>query len=282
MIGNQNKRKSIVELLRSQMNQSTAILACNFYNYETLKGVLLAAKALECPVMLQLTRSSIDYMGLKVAASMARNLSELLGVDSYLHLDHGDSIDLVHACLDEGFDSVMIDGSEKEFAKNVKITRTVVELAKPYGVGVEAELGYIAKLGQESAEGDGFTTPESALQFVKETGVDLLAIAIGSAHGFYKSTPNLRIDLLKSIHSALDIPLVLHGSSGIPDDQIRQAVSNGICKVNIATEVKNIFMKTLKATLIENDDIDLRKVFPFATDSVKLLLEKKLKVVSIS
>ena len=277
-----NNKKSILEVLRGHMNQPTAILAVNFYNYETLKGVLLAAKALKLPVMLQLTRSSIDYLGLSVAVSMARSLSKYMEVETYIHLDHGDSVDLVRACLDEGFDSVMIDGSEKTFAENIKITKTVVELAKPYGVPVEAELGYIPKLGQSSNEDDGFTNPETAFQFVNETEIDSLAIAIGSAHGFYEKTPNLRIELLKSIHSVLDIPLVLHGSSGIPDVQIRQAISNGICKVNIATEVKNTFMKTLKESLTTNDDIDLRKVFPVATDAVRMLLKEKLKVVSTS
>lgn len=276
------KMMKIGEKLASLKEQPNALLAVNFYNYETLKGVILAASSLEQPVILQLTQSSIDYMGVQSAVAMARSLSESYGVQSYIHLDHGGNIELVKKCLDEGFDSVMIDGSEMPFDENVEITRKVVELAKPYGAAVEAELGYIAKLGQKSDSLAGFTTPEEASEFVKKTGVDSLAIAIGSAHGFYKQTPRLQIDLLKTINKSVKVPLVLHGSSGIPDEQIKEAIANGICKVNIATEVKDTFMRTLKTILNSSDEIDLRRVFPGAIDSVSELLSHKLKVVSLN
>src|SRR5690606_22937290 len=140
-------------------------------------------------------------------------------------------------------------------------------------------LGFVAKLGQ--AQGNGaFTHPDEAARFVGETGVDALAVAIGSAHGFYNEPPRLQLDLLSRIHAATPAPLVLHGSSGIPADQLRQAIALGIAKVNLATETKNTFMCTLRDILAQSDEIDLRKVFPRATQSVVDLIEEKIDLVS--
>lgn len=268
---------TIKELLLQCQKEGTAVLATNFYNFETLTAVMKAAQAVEAPVMLQLTRSSIDYMGLDVAVRMAREAISDYGLQGYIHLDHGGSVELVQRCLDAGFDSVMIDASEKPFAENVETTRKVVEMAAAYGVPVEAELGYVAKLGQE--QGGGFTTPEEAKTFVDETGVDSLAVAIGSAHGFYKQPPHLDIPRLKAIHAATPVCLVLHGSSGIPHDQVREAIANGIVKVNLATEIKDTFMRALKQILLSTDEIDLRKVFPKAVTPVVDLLCGKYRMV---
>jgi tagatose 1,6-diphosphate aldolase GatY/KbaY len=261
----------LLELKRSRK----AILATNFYNLETLKGILQAASEVHLPVILQLSKSSIDYIGVEMAVAMARQGLADYGVEGWLHLDHGDSIELVKRCLSAGFDSVMIDASEKDFEANVKITSQVVDLAKKYGANVEAELGYVAKLGQIQ-EGKTFTQPEEALRFVELTGIDALAVAIGSAHGFYKEKPNLRIDILTQIQEVTPSVLVLHGSSGIPPEMLKEAVIHGISKVNLATEIKDAFMKTLKSHLNTTDEIDLRKVFPVAIDSVTDLVRNKL------
>ena len=264
---------TIKELLLKCQREKTAVLATNFYNFETLTAVMKAAQIAEAPVMLQLTRSSIDYMGIDVAVKMARQAITDYGLQGYIHLDHGGSVELVQRCLDAGFDSVMIDASEKPFEENVETTCKVVEMAKAYGVPVEAELGYVAKLGQE--QGGGFTTPEDARRFVDATGVDSLAVAIGSAHGFYKQPPHLDIPRLAAIHAATPVCLVLHGSSGIPHPMVQEAIANGIVKVNLATEIKDTFMRALKNLLLTTDEIDLRKVFPKAvTPTVDLLVEK--------
>ena len=268
---------NVKQLLKNCQQSKCAVLATNFYNFETLQGVMRAAQATDSPVLLQLTRSSIDYMGLKQAVAMARQAISDYGVNGWIHLDHGGSVELVERCLDAGFDSVMIDASEENFDVNVATTRRVVELAAPYGVNVEAELGYVAKLGQQ--QGGGFTTPEEAKLFVEQTGVDALAVSIGSAHGFYKQAPKLDIERLAQIHAATDVALVLHGSSGIPHDMVQQAISNGIVKVNLATEIKDMFMRNLKSILTTTDEIDLRKVFPKATDAVVELLKEKYGVV---
>ena len=159
-------------------NQKRGILATNFYNYETLEGVLLAAKETDQPLILQLTKNSIDYMGLQVAFNLAKTMLDKHGVEGWIHLDHGNSYELAAQCLDVGFDSVMIDASERPFKDNIAITSKVVKLAKEYGASVEAELGYIAKLGQNKDQ-CGFTSPEEAKQFVDATGVDADHVDLG-------------------------------------------------------------------------------------------------------
>lgn len=202
---------------------STALLATNVYNLETLQGVLRAAAVLNSPVILQFTRSSIEYLSLPVAFHMLTSAIEEYAVKAWIHLDHGDSYELVAECLDEGFDSVMIDASEKPFSENVKITKRIVKLAEKYDACVEAELGYIAKLGQ-STQKIGFTDPCGAKMFVEETGVHALAVAIGSDHGFYKEDPKLDLERLSAIDKVTNAALVLHGGSGTPHPVLREAI----------------------------------------------------------
>lgn len=266
------------EKLHSYTVRKRGLLATNFYNLETLHGVLRAAADLDQPLILQLTRSSIEYMGLETAVRLGRTGLKEFGVEGWLHLDHGDSVELAQACLDAGFDSVMIDGSEQPFEENIRLAREVVKRAEAYGAHVEAELGYVAKLNQSHAL-QHFTQPEEARAFVEETGIDALAVAIGTAHGFYKEEPQLQFDLLSRIHAAVPVTLVLHGGSGIPAAQLREAISRGICKVNLATEIKNIFMATLRDLLRHSEEIDLRKVFPKATGRITELVKEKLEIV---
>jgi tagatose 1,6-diphosphate aldolase GatY/KbaY len=268
---------TLQEKLKQYQLQKKAILATNFYNLETLKAVLQAAKNMNSPLILQLTQSSIEYMGLDIALSMGRSGLKYFGVEGWIHLDHGGSVELAEKCLRAGFDSVMFDGSELPMEQNIALTKKVVNMAKVTNANVEAELGYVAKLGQ-SIEKMEYTRPEDAAYFAKETGVNALAVAIGTAHGFYKETPKLDFKRLEAIAKATEIPLVLHGGSGVPGDAIKMAVSLGICKVNVATEIKNMFMKTLQQLLAKNNEIDLRKVFPPAIHAVTQLIEGKLKL----
>ncbi|MEO7960692.1 MAG: class II fructose-bisphosphate aldolase [Ginsengibacter sp.] len=269
---------TLKEKLQLYTTEKKGLLATNFYNLETLHGVLKAASVTNQPIILQLTKSSIEYIGLKTAVNLGRIGMEEFGVEGWLHLDHGDSVDLVQACLDAGFDSVMIDGSELSFEENINITTEVVKRARGYNAHVEAELGYVAKLGQSSQK--VFTQPGEAKIFVEQTGVDALAIAIGTAHGFYKEEPSLQFGILSEIHNQVKATLVLHGSSGLPAQQIKEAISKGICKINLATEIKNIFMKTLRDSLRNTEEIDLRKVFPKATEKVTELVKEKLEIIT--
>lgn len=264
--------------LQELQRKGKSLLATNFYNYETLKGVLSAAAALQQPIILQLTQSSLKYMGTAVAVNMARTAMKDFGVRGWLHLDHSTSYDLVYECLEAGFDSVMIDASEKSFEENINVTSRVVELASKYNANVEAELGYVAKLGQ-SSELLAYTDPDQAKQFVDATGVHALAVAIGTVHGFYKKEPKLDLERLTAIRSLTNIPLVLHGGSGIPGDILVAAVQKGICKINLATEIKNIFIETLKNDLQTSDEIDLRIVFPPAIAAVTQIVRSKLELL---
>lgn len=264
----------------AQLDQKNgALLAVNFYNFETLSAVLRAAAAQNAAIILQSTKSTTEYLGLEVTAGMAKAAINQNGIEAWLHLDHAQDVELIERALDAGYDSVMIDASEKPIEENIELSRRVVEMAQPYSANVEAELGYIAKLGQ-SKEEIAFTQPDEAQSFVQETGVDALAVAIGSAHGFYDKEPELNIELLGKIHEATPAALVLHGGSGIPDRQIQAAIRNGIRKINLATEVKNGFMKTLREELPKSDEIDLRKVFPAAIERVQQLLEQKISMIN--
>jgi tagatose 1,6-diphosphate aldolase GatY/KbaY len=266
------------EKFKELRDQGGALLATNFYNFETVTGVLQAASAMDMPIILQASPSTIRYLGVDMTAAIARAALNKHKVNGWLHLDHAESVDLIKQCLDAGFDSVMIDASEKPFKENVDITSQVVKLAQSYGANVEAELGYVAKLGQ-SHDKEGFTRPEEATSFVEQTGIDALAVAIGSAHGFYKKEPNLDLELLSKIEQASDCALVLHGGSGIPDSQLQEAIRRGIRKINVATEIKDIFMQTLQHDLRDNDEIDLRKVFPPAINKVSELVQQKLSII---
>lgn len=269
----------LLEKLTEVQNQKKAMLAANFYNLETCKAIILAAAKMNCPVILQSTPSSIKYMGLKTLIGIARNLSEDSGIQTWLHLDHCGDIKLIKKCLDEGFDSVMIDASDKEIEDNISITSKVVSVAKSYGVNVEAELGFVPKPDAE-LDDKKFTDPDDAKRFVEETGVTSLAVAVGSKHGLYKGEPKLDNERIKKIKRVTDAFLVLHGASGIPSITLKKAIDNGITKVNIATDIKDLFMRSLKETLNNNDDIDLRNTFPFATSKVQKMIEGKIQIVS--
>jgi tagatose 1,6-diphosphate aldolase GatY/KbaY len=272
-------KMSLQEKLKLYQRERKALLACNFYNFETLRSILEAAKEARQPIILQLTKSSIDYMGLDIAVGMAKAALNQYQVEGWLHLDHCESYDLIEACLKAGFDSVMIDASERSFDENVAITSKVVKLAEKYNANVEAELGYVAKLGQ-SHEKMGFTKPGDAKLFVEKTGINALAVAIGSAHGFYKKEPRLDLERLSQINESTPACLVLHGASGIPDEMLQQAIKRGVCKINLATEIKNMFMKQLALLFRNNEEIDLRKVFPPAIEKVKELIKLKLTAIS--
>jgi ketose-bisphosphate aldolase len=270
---------NLKEKLKECRKNKKALLAANFYNFETLHAVIQAAKETESQIILQASESTLKYLGINTAANMAKAALKENNVTGWLHFDHGATIDLVRQCLDAGFDSVMIDASEASFKENIKTTLQVVKIAATYNANVEAELGYVAKLGQDQNL-PMFTQPEEAKIFVDETGINALAVAIGNAHGFYKSAPQIQFELLKKISEVVAIPIVLHGSSGIPEKDLQKSIQLGICKINLATEIKNAFMKKLKSVLIENEDIDLRNVFPKATKEATALIVNKLNHIN--
>ncbi len=272
--------KSLKEIYKTLAMKNETLFAMNFYNLETLQGLLKAAAAKKRSIILQVSPSSLDYMGAKVIAPLVKASAEEFDVNVWLHLDHAKKLETVKTALGNGFDSIMIDGSELDIEENIHLTKEAVALASWKDVPVEAELGYVAKLGQTQEPGKGFTNPDEAKRFVSETGVDALAIAIGTAHGFYKETPKLDFELLRKIRKIIpNTVLVLHGSSGLPDNDLIEAMNSGINKINVATEFKDAFMTSLKRGICNTDEIDIRKIFPVAIEEVYGVAKQKLDLL---
>ncbi|HEX8151045.1 MAG TPA: class II fructose-bisphosphate aldolase [Pyrinomonadaceae bacterium] len=270
-------------LLEEARREGRAVAALNFYNAETLRAHVGAANECGASVILQTTESTIKYLGLGMVVAMARAAAEEIERPVALHLDHGGSYELAARCVEAGYTSVMIDGSKLPFGENVGVTRRVVELAHAAGVSVEGELGHVAH-NQEGGDISRFyTLPEDASRFVGETGVDALAVAVGTAHGFYKGEVRLDFGRLEQIRDAVGgrAALVLHGGSGVPDELLRRAVSCGIRKINFGTELKNAFTLAVKRSLSAGDEIDLRKTFAPAVEAVREISSAKIRVCSL-
>ena len=268
--------------LKTHRNDGRALLAANFYNVETLLAILRAARQTKSEVILQTSPSTLEYLGVELAAAMARAAARENGVRAWLHLDHASDPKLINACIEAGYDSVMIDASDCDLETNIERTRAVVETAHARGVAVEAELGVVPKLGQAAAQKGDYTTPETAAHFVRETHIDFLAVAIGSAHGFYKSAPRLDLERLEAIRDAVEVPLVLHGGSGLSAQQWQSTIERGVAKINFATEIKDTFTRVLQSTLCAGDEIDLRKTFPPAMQAVTQLVVEKMRVCAMT
>ena len=271
------------ELLDTAMAAGNAIAALNFYNAETLLAHTHAANALNASIILQTTEATINYLGLRMIVAMARAAADEMEQPAALHLDHGSNYDLAARCIEHGYTSVMIDGSKLSFASNCAITRRVTDLAHATGVSVEGELGHVGQNSETTARdrAEFFTTADDAARFVTETNVDALAVAVGTAHGFYKGAVEIDFDRLKQIRAAVpNTPLVLHGGSGVSAELLRKAISCGIRKVNFGTELKNAFTKSVKASLLSSDDIDLRRTFLPAISAVEEISKSKIRICS--
>ena len=234
-----------------------AVPAFNVENLEMVQAVIAAAEELRSPIMMQTTPSTIKYGTLAGYVGIVKALAEKSSVPICLHLDHGKDFDMAVQAVREGYTSIMIDGSKEEFEKNIAVTKAVVDVCKPNHIPVEAELGKVGgkEDDMDNAENNGMTVPAEALEFVERTGVSSLAVAIGTAHGVYKGIPKLDKDRLAKIRQLVSIPLVLHGASGIPEQDVRDCVALGICKVNIATELRIAFTKAVRQILREDEAV---------------------------
>ncbi len=269
-------------LLDAATRAGKAIAALNFYNAETLIAHLRAAKASNESIILQTTEATINYLGLGLIVGMATAAADQLEQPIALHLDHGSSYELAARCIDSGYTSVMIDGSKMSFADNCTVTRRVVELAHAAGVSVEGELGHVGQNNDPTAAATRFLTEANdAARFVSETNVDALAVAIGTAHGFYKGEVKLDFDRLQEISAAVpNTPLVLHGGSGVSAELLQKSIALGIRKVNFGTELKNAFTEAVKRSLSSSDDIDLRRTFAPAISAVEEISRSKIRICS--
>ncbi|MDD3362951.1 MAG: tagatose-bisphosphate aldolase subunit GatY [Hespellia sp.] len=268
-------------LLDAQAGQY-AVGAFNVENMEMIQAVVAAAEELRSPVIMQTTPSTVQYADLAYFYANAKVAAERATVPVVMHLDHGSSFELAMKALRTGYTSIMIDGSHDSFEENIAVTKAVVEACHPSDVPVEAELGKVG--GKEDdldgGEGGGYTVPSEAVEFVHRTGIDSLAVAIGTAHGVYKGIPKLDVERLSEIREVVSIPLVLHGTSGVPDEAVKECVKRGICKVNYATDLRIAFSKGVNEVLAKNPDtIDPKKYNACGRERVKEYVMSKMQVV---
>ena len=270
------------ELMEDAHKKGYAVGAFNVNNMEIVQAIIEAAEETKSPVILQASQGGLKYAGVEYIAELGKLAARNAKVPVVVHLDHGTDFNQVMLCIRHGFSSVMIDGSRFELEENIAITKKVVEVAHAVGVSVEAELGKIG--GTEDhitvSERDAtFTDPKEAKIFVDETNVDFLAIAVGTAHGVYKGEPKLDFDRIKAIKDITNMPLVLHGSSGVPDEAIKRAVPLGINKINIDTDLRIAFSNAVKEFVRENpDNIDPRKILAPAKEAMKQRIKEKMEL----
>lgn len=246
------------EMLLDAQKNHYAVGAFNVENLEFVMAVLAAAEETKSPVIMQTTPGTIKTAGLDYFYGMVAAAAARTDVPVALHLDHGDGYDRCMQAFRTGYTSVMIDGSHESFEDNIALTASVARAGAAMGVPVEAELGKVG--GKEddgpAVEGENpYTDPEEAREFVERTGCTSLAIGVGTAHGVYTETPHIEQEVVKAIRAAVDVPLVLHGTSGVPDEQVAEAVKNGICKVNYATELRQAYTKGYMAFMAENPNV---------------------------
>jgi len=274
--------KNVGNILQAAQQGGYAVGAFNIHNFEMFRAVTDAAAETHRPVYIQTTPGTVRFIGAGYLVALFKEALKQAQVPLILHLDHGDSVEIVKECLAAGYPSVMIDGSRLPYEENVALVREVVALARKQGAAVEAELGEVGGTEEKElpgSESTSLTDPEQARSFVAETGVDSLAVAIGTAHGVYRGEPHLDLDRLDLIKSAVNVPLVLHGASGVPDRQLRDAISRGICKVNIATDLKLTWARELRRSLDEQPkETDPRKVLKPVIAAVKQLVQDKISL----
>lgn len=274
------------EILLDAQKNGYAVGAFNVNNMETIQAIIEAAEETRSPVILQASQGGLKYAGVEYIATLGKLAAQNATVPVALHLDHGTDFEQIMLCIRNGFSSVMIDASKYSLEENIAYTKKIVELAHAVGVTVEAELGKIGGTEDDivvSERDATFTDPDEAKKFAEETGVDYLAIAVGTAHGVYKGTPKLDYDRIEAIRNIVDIPLVLHGSSGISEEAIKKAVPLGIAKINIDTDLRIKFAEGVKDFLKENpDEIDPRKILGPAKQAMKEKIIEKMNIFGSS
>lgn len=266
------------QMLEEAQRGRYAVGAFNAENMEMVLAIIDAAEELGAPVMIQTTPSTVRYASLDVYLANVRAAAERSSVPVAIHLDHGDSYALATDALRAGYTSVMIDGSKESFENNIALIRSVVVEADKLGIPVEGELGSIG--GKEDGhEADAaYTRPEEAAEFVARTGVSSLAVAIGTAHGVYKSEPHLDVERLKEIRARVGAPLVLHGASGLSDESVRACIAEGICKVNFATELRMAYTEAVREVLKDAKVFDPKAYGKAARAAVKTLVMGRMRV----
>jgi tagatose 1,6-diphosphate aldolase GatY/KbaY len=246
-----------------------------------VQAIIAAAEELNAPVIIQTTPGTVRYASLALYLANVAAAAESAKVPVAMHLDHGDSFDLAMQALRTGYTSIMIDGSKEVLEKNIALTKSVVDACKPSAVPVEGELGKVGgKEDDLECSGTGYTDPEEAVEFVQRTGVSSLAVGVGTAHGVYATTPVLNTELISVLRTKIDIPMVLHGASGLSDEAVQECIKRGICKVNFATELRIAYTNAVQEYLSKNPKvIDPKKFGAAGREAVKALVMGRIKVL---
>ncbi|MGM0471001.1 MAG: class II fructose-1,6-bisphosphate aldolase [Bacillota bacterium] len=269
------------QILEKADAEDYAVGGFNINNLEALQAIIEAAEEENSPVIIQTSEGAIRYIDMEYASSMVQAAAEKASVPVALHLDHGSSFEKTVECIRNGYSSVMIDASKSPFEENVATTNKVIEAASAVGVSVEAELGKLGGAEDDHKVEDKdatLTDPDEAVEFVEQTGVDALAVAIGTAHGVYSGEPDLDFERLDKINQKLDIPIVLHGASGVPDEDIAQAIDLGINKINVNTAFQQAFTAKLREVLEDPDVYDPRKYCGPAREAMKEKVIEKIRL----
>ena len=267
------------QMLADAQSGRYAIGAFNAENMEMVLAIIETAEELCAPVIIQTTPSTVKYASTDAYAACVRAAARRASVPVCVHLDHGNSASLCEEAIESGYTSVMIDGSKEEFDKNVALTLKVADSARKKGIPVEAELGTVGGKEDGHEASTGCTLPDEALRFVRLTGVSSLAVAIGTAHGVYKAEPKLDIPRLKEIRALVDVPLVLHGASGLSDESIRACVAEGICKVNFATELRIAYTRGVREVLDADPSVfDPKAYGKVAREHIKAVVADRMRV----
>jgi fructose-bisphosphate aldolase class II len=273
---------SMNEFLPKAKKNKFAVGQFNMNNLEFAQAIVEAAMIEKSPFIYGVSEGALKYMGIEFTVALAEAAAKKSGLPIALHLDHGSSFEVAMKCIRAGFSSVMFDGSHYSFEENIRLTKEVVKAAHAMGVSVEGELGTIGGVEDDISvdEADAsLANPEEAIRFWEETGVDCVAIAVGTAHGMYAGEPNIRFDIIEKVASQIPVPVVLHGGSGVPDEMIRKSIEVGVGKINVNTENQVACTGTIREVLAKDAKVyDPRKYLTPARNAMVEVVQSKIKL----
>ncbi|NMB25144.1 MAG: class II fructose-bisphosphate aldolase [Firmicutes bacterium] len=272
-------------LLEHAQANGYAVPAFNCHDLVDFQAIIAAAETEGAPVIIMASESTIDFAGFSYIEGLAYAGAKEAKIPFALHLDHGRDLDNVVKSVQHGFTSVMFDGSNLSFEENIRLTAWVADIAHRVGMSVEGELGQIPGTEDDitvSEQEAGMTDPDLVADFVERTGVDALAVAIGTAHGLYKGEPKLDFPRLTAIRKATSVPLVLHGGTGVPDDTVRRAIELGICKLNVGTELRVAYTSSVSRALVDREFRDPRPLLSIARTAIAGVVQDKIRLCGAS
>ncbi|QYR21573.1 class II fructose-1,6-bisphosphate aldolase [Paenibacillus sp. sptzw28] len=277
---------SMNEFLPMAKANKFAVGQFNMNNLEFAQAIVEAAMEEKSPFIFGVSEGALKYMGMEFTVAIAEAAAKQSGLPIALHLDHGSSFEVAMKCIRAGFSSVMFDGSHYGLEENIELTKQVVKAARAMGVSVEGELGTIGGVEDDISvdeEHASLAKPEEAIRFYEETGVDCLAIAVGTAHGMYKGEPKIHYDIIQKVADAIPVPVVLHGGSGVPDEAIRLSIQAGVGKINVNTENQVACTNAIREVLGGNATVyDPRKYLTPARNAMKAVVQEKIRLFGSS